>query len=71
MRHGYGIAVFADGMMYEGEWVNGKEHGSGTWMTGSRQASVCRYTGMKVPIYHIMSYLSHDIGPMKIMKKNM
>jgi hypothetical protein len=37
-RNGFGIALFPDGTLYEGSWLNNKEHGpSGLWMTGARE----------------------------------
>eukprot|EP01038_Epipyxis_sp_PR26KG_P015710 gene15710-21266_t len=42
MRHGKGICVFPDGLMYEGYWHGDKEQGYGVLMTGDRQVI---YTG--------------------------
>lgn len=35
-RHGLGVCLYADGTMYEGSWVFGREHGRGQLMTGER-----------------------------------
>lgn len=37
VRHGHGVCLYADGTMFEGAWVFGREHGRGVLMTGSRQ----------------------------------
>jgi len=29
MKHGFGTYVWDDGQRYEGEWLNGKQHGEG------------------------------------------
>ena len=36
LRSGKGICLFPDGLMYEGFWFNGKEHGRGQLMTTER-----------------------------------
>ena len=36
-RHGRGICAYADGTLYEGSWIYGKEQGKGSLMTGNRQ----------------------------------
>lgn len=32
IRWGYGVQVWPDGAKYEGDWVNGKANGKGTFM---------------------------------------
>jgi hypothetical protein len=41
-RHGKGICLYSDGLMYEGNWHRGKESGKGDLMTGDRRVI---YTG--------------------------
>ena len=31
VKHGYGVQIWKDGAKYEGEWVNGKANGKGTF----------------------------------------
>ena len=31
-KHGYGVYLWADGRVYEGNWHNGKQHGQGKYV---------------------------------------
>ena len=35
-RHGRGVMVVSDGSMYDGDWVDGKTHGTGIRVYGER-----------------------------------
>lgn len=45
-RHGFGICVYADGNMYEGFWLLGREHGHGVLMSGKRQVRLHGILGL-------------------------
>jgi hypothetical protein len=46
MATGTGVLVRPDGTKYEGEWLEGKQHGHGTlWVTGDDGKQTKIYTG--------------------------
>ncbi len=34
-KEGYGVFTFKDGRVYKGQWLNGKQHGRGTYKKNS------------------------------------
>ena len=46
MRHGQGVCLYADGSIYEGSWLFGREQGQGSLMTAERQVSKISYYTM-------------------------
>lgn len=42
MPNGNGVYTYASGDTYDGDWVNGKRHGTGSYTYSRSNAKVCR-----------------------------
>lgn len=61
-RHGRGVCLYSNGLLYEGEWRRDKEHGIGTLMSSDRSRIVYKGSFEKGRIHGFGVYYYHSVS---------